>query len=134
MEIATAMLQHALDVGDAYKQNMALQHGLERPQRITLDKAAEPAATQQPVIPAPQVPPQQQPVARAQSLWPWLATTAAIALGSGGIGAATAVLSRPEAPQPIVVQQEPQQPSGDDGLLADLQERGFHLPPAKVQP
>lgn len=128
MDAVKALIQHALDVGDQYKQNMALKHGLEKPGKISLDSVP---------ISAPPVPlAQALPVAQAlpakvesagSKLLP-LALAAATILGTGGAGAGLAALfmggnkpaiTRPAAP--VVIESEA-------GLLSDLQERGFHLP------
>lgn len=122
MDLARAAIQHALDVGDQYKQNMALRHGLERPDRLRIDQSL-------PVAEAIVEPVMQAAAPSAQSLlsrsFPWLAA-GALSLGTGGVGAGLAsyFLSRP-SPQvaaPVV--------EAETGLLSDLQERGFHLPPA----
>lgn len=132
MEIVRAALQQAFETDHLYKQGMALKHGLERPKRVELD-AAEPATGGQ--LPVAQAIPERA----GARLWPWLAS-AAIALGSAvGGGAVTATMLRPPtapvapAPTPAVAAEEQR---ADAGLLADLQERGYHLPPPspKVQP
>ena len=130
MDLARAAIQHALDVGDQYKQNMALRHGLERPDRLRIDQSLPVAkAIVEPVREVAQSMPALQVAAPvAQSLLsralPWLAA-GALSLGTGGIGAGLAsyFLSRPTSPSaaPVI--------EAETGLLSDLQERGFHLPP-----
>lgn len=132
MDLARAAIQHALDVGDQYKQNMALRHGLERPDRLRIDQSLPVAkAIVEPVREVAQAMPALQAAAPvAQSLLsralPWLAA-GALSLGTGGVGAGLAsyFLSRqsPQVAAPVV--------EAETGLLSDLQERGFHLPPAE---
>ena len=135
MDLARAAVEHTLAVGEAYRQNMALRHGLERPGHIRLadtppiaaGAAPRPAAPQQP-LPVAQV----LPVPESVSRLPWALAGAA---GLGGLVSAAAgwlaaTGSAPSPPPPAdrteIVNERPAQP---DQLLGYLQERGAHLPP-----
>lgn len=135
MDLARAAVEHTLAVGEAYRQNMALRHGLERPGHIRLadtppiaaGAAPRPAAPQQP-LPVAQV----LPVPESASRLPWALAGAA---GLGGLVSAaagwlaatgSAPLPPPPADRTEIVIERPAQP---DQLLGYLQERGAHLPP-----
>lgn len=135
MDLARAAVEHTLAVGEAYRQNMALRHGLERPGHIRLadtppiaaGAAPRPAAPQQP-LPVAQV----LPVPESVSRLPW-AMAGAAGLGglvSAAVGWLAATGSAPPSPPPAdrteIVIERPAQP---DQLLSYLQERGAHLPP-----
>lgn len=126
MEVAQAVLQSALDTDRLYKENMALQHGLERPHRI--DLATPPVM---PSIPTPRPASDAAAGEGGLRLAPYL-ISAAIALGSGGLGSALTAWLASRSP-PATTAAPPaavESPIGTDSLLSDLQERGFHLPPA----
>ena len=140
MDLARAAVEHSLAVGEAYRQNMALRHGLERPGHIRLadtppiaaGAAPRPAAPQQP-LPVAQV----LPVPESASRLPW-ALAGAAGLGglvSAAVGWLAATGSAPPSPPPadrteIVIER----PSGPDQLLGYLQERGAHLPLRETTP
>lgn len=128
MDAVKALIQHALDVGDQYKQNMALKHGLEKPGKINLDSV--------PISAQPDPLPQALPVAQAlpakvesvgSKLLP-LALAAATILGTGGAGAGLAALFMGGRKPAITSPAAPVVVESEAGLLSDLQERGFHLP------
>lgn len=137
--LAQAAVEHALEIGAAYRQNMALRHGLEQPRPIRLAET--------PPVPVPQPPPaprqaaaQVIPVAEAvvgrvaRGMSPAGAALAAAALASLVSGAGGWLLAgrgstdkRETKPQAAVVIEA--EPAGRDDLLGYLQERGAHLPP-----
>ena len=129
--LAQAAVEHALEVGAAYRQNMALRHGLEQPRAIRLaDTPRQPVAQ---AIPLPEA----AMVARsALGMSPAGAALAAAALASlvsgaggwllAGRGPAPKEETQPQPPAAVVIEAEPR---GRDDLLGYLQERGAHLPP-----
>lgn len=138
MDLARAAVEHTLAVGEAYRQNMALRHGLERPATIRLadnpptPRPDPPSAGAERPLPVAQV----LPVPESASRLPWALAGAA---GLGGIVSAAAgwlvgmgsAAPPPQAVQPAgdrteIVIERPAQP---DQLLGYLQERGAHLPP-----
>lgn len=139
MDLARAAVEHTLAVGEAYRQNMALRHGLERPSHIRLadtppiaaGAAPRPAAPQQPLPVA-----QALPVPESVSRLPWALAGAAgigglVSAAVGWLAATGSAPSPPQAPQPAgdrteIVIERPAQP---DQLLGYLEERGAHLPP-----
>lgn len=135
----TALLQHALNMGDLFAQNAALMRGLpDKPPRPTLrvgpdlplppltlrletnQPLATANATANPATVAPLPPPAQAAPASG-----WLknaAMVAALAAGTGGLGGLAGYLMQPSSTgQTINVQ-------SDQGLLQYLQEQGYHLP------
>lgn len=138
MDLARAAVEHTLAVGEAYRQNMALRHGLERPATIRLadnpptPRPAMPSAGAERPLPVAQVLPVPEPATR--SAW---ALAGAAGLGGivsaavGWLAATGSAPSPPQAPQPAgdrteIVIERPDRP---DQLLGYLQERGAHLPP-----
>ncbi len=130
-ELIRPFAQCAIGNHNTFAENMALKNGLPLPERVRLDQPLPVAkAIVEPVREVAQSMPALQVAAPvAQSLLsralPWVAA-GALSLGTGGLGAGLAsyFLSRP-SPQvaaPVV--------EAETGLLSDLQERGFHLPPA----
>ena len=127
--LAQAAVEHALEVGAAYRQNMALRHGLEQPRAIRV--------TETPRQPAAQAIPLPDPAMVGRSVLgmsPAGAALAAAALASLVSGAGGWLLagrgSTPKEemkPQAAVVIEA--EPAGRDDLLGYLQERGAHLPP-----
>lgn len=135
MSVATAAVQHALEVGAAYRQNMALRHGLERPRNIDAGVVAETTAPRPAqVIPIAEVAPTLARSASAMS--PVGAALAAATLASvvsagagwllAGRGADRPQTQPPPPAAEVVIEA---QPAGRDDLLGYLQERGAHLPP-----
>lgn len=134
MDLARAAVEHTLAVGEAYRQNMALRHGLERPATIRLaetspdPRPAPPSAGAVKPLPVAQV----LPVPESASRLPW-ALAGAAGLGglvSAAVGWLAATGSAPPSPPPadrteIVIER----PAGPDQLLGYLEERGAHLPP-----
>ena len=134
MDLARAAVEHTLAVGEAYRQNMALRHGLERPATIRLaetpfdPRPAPPSAGAERPLPVAQV----LPVPESASRSPW-AIAGAAGLGglvSAAVGWLAATGSAPQSPPPadrteIVIER----PAGPDQLLGYLEERGAHLPP-----
>ena len=127
--LAQAAVEHALEVGAAYRQNMALRHGLEQPRAIRLVETPRQPVAQ--AIPLPET----AMVARSVlGMSPAMAALAAAALASLVSGAAGWLLAgrgstakeetKPQAA--VVIEAEP---AGRDDLLGYLQERGAHLPP-----
>lgn len=132
MTLATAAVQHALEVGAAYRQNMALRHGLERPRNIDAGGVAETTAPRPAqVIPIAEAAPTLARGGAAMS--PAGAALAAATLasvvsaGAGWLLAGRAPTPQQERPQAAVVIEA--EPAGRDDLLGYLQERGAHLPP-----
>lgn len=127
MDLARPIIQEALDTSHQFREGVARRHGLLQPPRNVIGET--------PIAPAPVSPSAVLPVAEAlpvaKSWLPWLAT-AALALGGGGVGASLAGLvlsATSRAPVPPAVAPDEPTGNGSDLLLADLQERGFHLPP-----
>lgn len=138
MDLASAVVEHALGVGELYRQNMALKNGLEQPRGVTLRDNPQPTPPTRPATAA-------EPIAAAIPIpdRPWIekaAIAALLAASGSGIGLvgylagqlgsnpstpATPVETRPaDPPSTPIVSQEPQ----TDQLLGYLQERGYHLP------
>lgn len=121
---AAAAIQHTLDVAQIFKENSVIKQGLpEKPARIVVGEEAlqkETAAAAS----TPAAPP-------TANHWPW-ATTAAVAAGSAllGSGLPSLLASLWPANSPAVPAVKPA--TADVSLLQDLQERGYHLPPAPV--
>ena|SRR3990167_8703568 len=140
----TALIQHALDLGYMFRQNMAVKHGLPAPSRAmfpdaepdppqpltlrlettqplaTATATANPAEVSQPPAP-PTAPAAPQPTANG-----WAknaALIAALAAGTGGLGTAAGYFMRPSESGPTINVQP-----NDQGLLQWLQENGYHLP------
>lgn len=137
MTLATAAVQHALEVGAAYRQNMALRHGLERPRNIDASGGVETTAPRPAqVIPIAEAAPTlargglaMSPAGAALAA----ATLASVVSAGAGWLLAGRGVDRPQtqAPAPpaaaeVVIEA---QPAGRDDLLGYLQERGAHLPP-----
>ena len=139
MDLARAAVEHSLAVGQQYRENMALRHGLERPSQIRLadtppiaaGAAPRPAAPQQPLPVAQAI-----PVPESASRLPWALAGAAglgglVSAAAGWLAATGSAPSPPQAPQPagdrteIVIER----PAAPDQLLGYLEERGAHLPP-----
>lgn len=147
----TALIQHALDLGYEFRQNMALKHGLPEPSRTILPPS-EPPPPAQPVVvrlettqplatatataqpqPVTQTPMPSAPVAEntgelaaAPAPINWAkraALLAALAAGSGGAGYALSQFAQGDSGPTVNVQ------AADQSLLNWLQERGYHLPP-----
>lgn len=136
-ELIRPLAQCAIGNHNMFAENMAIKNGLPLPDRVKLDQPSQ-------VIPVAQaIVEPQQPVVNAvssvasspidQSLLsralPWIAA-GALSIGTGGVGAGLAsyFLSRqsPQVAAPVI--------ESEMGLLSDLQERGFHLPPAGATP
>lgn len=134
MDLARAAVEHSLAVGQAYRENMALRHGLERPATIRLadnpptPRPAPPSAGAERPLPVAQA----LPVPESASRLPW-ALAGAAGLGglvSAAVGWLAATGSAPPSPAPadrseIVIER----PAAPDQLLGYLEERGAHLPP-----
>lgn len=140
MDLARAAVEHSLAIGQAYRENMALRHGLERPEHIRLadtppprERQAAPPAAPQSVVPVAQA----IPLPPERPGWsPWAVGAAA---GLGGLVSAASgwllATGRHDPPQPprpsaqaeIVIER----PADRDDLLGYLQERGAHLPPQR---
>lgn len=126
--LAHAAVEHALEVGAAYRQNMALRHGLEQPRAIRV-----PETTRQPVAQAIPLPDAAMVGRSVLGMSPAGAALAAAALASLVSGAGGWLLAgrgstdKQEMPQAAVVIEA--EPAGRDDLLGYLQERGAHLPP-----
>lgn len=134
----TALIQHALDLGYMFRQNMAVKHGLPAPSRAIFP-AAEPdppppltlrLETTQPLATANPAEVTQSPPAVAVVPQPaangWAknaALLAALAAGTGGLGTAAGYFMRPSVSGPTINVQP-----NDQGLLQWLQEQGYHLP------
>lgn len=130
MDLARPILQEALDTSHQFREGVARRHGLLQPPRNVIGETPSAPATPAPVSPSAVLPVAEAlPVAR--SWLPWLAT-AALALGGGGVGASLAGLvlsATSRVPVPPAVAPDEPSGTGSDLLLADLQERGFHIPP-----
>lgn len=134
MDLARAAVEHTLAVGEAYRQNMALRHGLERPATIRIAETSSDPRPAPPSAGAERPPPVAQalPVPESAIRSPW-ALAGAAGLGglvSAAVGWLAATGSAPPSPQPadhteIVIER----PAGPDQLLGYLEERGAHLPP-----
>ena len=136
MDLARAAVEHSLAIGQAYRENMALRHGLERPQQIRLAEgtaaARAPTAATQSVVPVAQA----IPLPPERPGWsPWAVGAAA---GLGGLVSAAsgwllATGTRSEPPPRPAAQAEVviERPVERDDLLGYLQERGAHLPPQR---
>lgn len=138
MDLASAVVEHALGVGELYRQNMALKNGLEQPRGVTLRDKPQPTP---PTRPAPAAEPIAAAIPIPDRSWIEKAAIAALLAASGsGVGlvgylagqlgsaassSATPAETRPADPMPSpIVAEEPQ----TDQLLGYLQERGYHLP------
>lgn len=138
-DMKTAVMQHALNMGDLFAQNAALVHGLpDKPPRPTLkvtpdgpltlrletnQPLATATATAHPAEVAPTSSPATAPVANSASGWlKNAAMIAALTATGGGLGTAAGYFMRPAGGPTINVQQS------DQGLLQYLQEQGYHLP------
>lgn len=137
MDLARAAVEHSLAIGQAYRENMALRHGLERPDHIRL--ADTPPRDRQA---APQTP---VPVAQAIPLPPerpgWSPWAVGAAAGLGGLVSAasgwllaTGTRSEPPPRPPAQAEIVIERPVERDDLLGYLQERGAHLPPQRRTP
>lgn len=142
MDLARAVVEHSLAIGQAYRQNMALRHGLEQPEHIRLadmpprNQQVAPVAATQSVVPVAQAIPSPE---RPTGWSPWAVGAVA---GLGGIVSAASgwllATGRHDPPQPprpstqaeIVIER----PADRDDLLGYLQERGAHLPPREKTP
>lgn len=126
--LAHAAVEHALEVGAAYRQNMALRHGLEQPRAIRVTETPR-----QPVAQAIPLPDAAMVGRSVLGMSPAGAALAAVALASLVSGAGGWLLAgrgsapKEETPQAAVVIEA--EPAGRDDLLGYLQERGAHLPP-----
>ena len=126
--LAQAAVEHALEVGAAYRQNMALRHGLEQPRAIRVAETPRHPVAQ--AIPLPETAMVARSVLGMSPAGAALAAAALASLVSGaggwllaGRGSAAKEETRPAA---VVIEAEP---AGRDDLLGYLQERGAHLPP-----
>ena len=126
--LAQAAVEHALEVGAAYRQNMALRHGLEQPRAIRVTETPRQPAAQ--AIPLPETAMVARSVLGMSPAGAALAAAALASLVSGAGGwllAGRGSTEKQETPQAAVVIEA--EPAGRDDLLGYLQERGAHLPP-----
>ncbi len=142
MDLARAAVEHSLAIGQAYRENMALRHGLERPEHIRLadlpprDRQAAPPAATQSVVPVAQALP--LPPERPTGWSPWAVGAVAglgglISAASGWL-LATGTRSEPPPRPPAQAEIVIERPAERDDLLGYLQERGAHLPPRGRMP
>lgn len=136
MDIARPIIQEALDTSHQFREGVSRRHGLLQPPRNVIGQTPIAPATPTPLSPSA-VLPVAEALPVAKSWLPWIAT-AGLALGGGGVGASIAGLvlaAMNRAPVPSVATDEPPAPAdeGFDLLLADLQERGYHLPPRSTE-
>jgi hypothetical protein len=127
--LAQAAVEHALEVGAAYRQNMALRHGLEQPRAIRVTETPRQPVAQ--AIPLPDPAMVGRSVLGMSPAGAALAAAALASLVSGaggwllaGRGSTAKEETKPQAA--VVIEAEP---AGRDDLLGYLQERGAHLPP-----
>ncbi len=126
--LAQAAVEHALEVGAAYRQNMALRHGLEQPRAIRVTETPRQPVAQ--AIPLPDPAMVGRSVLGMSPAGAALAAAALASLVSGAGGwllAGRGSTAKEETPPAAVVIEA--EPAGRDDLLGYLQERGAHLPP-----